>query len=64
MLNVGELWLTDWRVKKVAPMAGGPCCIAALVATKQLALQHDGVQHATVLLLSLPQGGVGVSLQA
>ena len=38
VLDMGELWLYDWRLRRVIPVAEGQRCMAGLVGPKQLAL--------------------------
>ena len=65
-LNVGELWLHDRWVRRVAPVAGGPRCLAALVWPKPPALLQGGEVHGHVIavMVTLPSGSYDESAEA
>ena len=63
VLNVKERWRYDPQAWRVAPVAGGPGCLAALVERKQLALLKgdDVCGRATRALVTFPCGNTKAS---
>ena len=58
VVNVGVLWLYEWQLKRIIPVAEGQRSMALLVGSKQLArIQGDDAQRSiTEVLLSMPEG--------
>ena len=60
---MGVLWLYDWQLHSIIPVAEGQRSMVVLVGSKQLArIQWDGAQgRITEVLLTLPQGDDNVA---
>ena len=66
VLDVGELWLYDQRLKRIVPIAERQRCMAVVVGSKQLTrIQVDDVLPCvTEVLLSLQDGNDNVAADA
>ena len=66
VLDVGELWLYDWRLRRVILVAEGQRCMAVLVGPKQFALVQgdDAPGRVAAMLLSVPDGYDNASAEA